>query len=152
MRNTLITVALGGLLAGCGGTTVADWKPLPTSSAPAATPAGESSGSGEPSGKVTGTCDYNLSTTGDADTLTAELDVENTGGGGIVVVTSVSWPQFGRSPIKASKKVRVAEGRTATVRFNRPATTEQILSLQSWQERHDFDDGCKYKATITGTF
>jgi hypothetical protein len=68
------------------------------------------------------------------------------------VTVTVSWPQFGKPPVKASKKVRVAEHKTVTVRFNRHVTTDQILSLQSWQERHDMQDGCKYKATIVDTF
>jgi hypothetical protein len=134
-------------------------KPTPGSvTAPAAThasPSAATSGpaSGQPSGKITGSCDYELGSGDGSDySFTAEVEVENTGDVGIVTVATVSWPQFGRAPVKAKKKVRTSAGRTVTVRFDRHATMTQLSALQSWQERHDYDDGCKYHASIVDTF
>jgi hypothetical protein len=50
------------------------------------------------------------------------------------------------------KTVKVAYGKTATVRFTKPITQSEIDRLQSWQEGHDFKDGCTYGAEITDTF
>jgi hypothetical protein len=150
MKFIIAAVLAGVLATGCAvEPTTAPITPKPSGGA------GEQKQptSAEPSGKVSGTCDYDLgSGLGSDYSFTAEADVDNTGSGGIVVVVKVSWPQFGRSPVKASKKVHVAEDKTATVRFSKHATMSQVTALQSWQERHDFDDGCKYAADIVDTF
>ncbi|GAA4490501.1 hypothetical protein GCM10023191_022760 [Actinoallomurus oryzae] len=61
--------------------------------------------------------------------LNAEVDVKNTGNIGLLVNVKVSWPQFGTSPVVASKKVKVPYRKTVTVRFKRHASMTQITRI-----------------------
>lgn len=106
----------------------------------------------DPKAKLTGSCDYELGDgMGGNYSLNAEVDVKNTGNIGLLVNVKVSWPQFGTSPVVASKKVKVPYRKTVTVRFKKHASMTQITRIQNWQERHDFDDGCKYKGDLIET-
>lgn len=106
----------------------------------------------DPKAKLTGTCDYSLSDTlGGRDTFTAEIDVKNTGNIGVKVKVSASWPQFGFAPLKSTRTVTVPYHKTVTVQLRHSATSTQTLRLQSWQEHHDMEDGCKYHGEILET-
>lgn len=104
----------------------------------------------EPSadGTTTGMCDYELAPY----RVNAEVEVENTGNIGAVVKVRTTWPQFGHAPLKATKKVKVRVGQTKIVQFSKQVSVNEILSLQSWQERNGYADGCKYRGTILRTF
>ena len=110
-----------------------------------------------PDGTVTGTCAYELSSDLDnyethAADLNAEVDAENTGNVGIVLTVTVTYPHLAHPSIVMTKKVKVPYGQTVTVPFTRPVTQSQVSRLQDWQSGHDFDDGCKYKGSITDTY
>jgi hypothetical protein len=47
------------------------------------------------------------------------------------------------------KTVKVAYGKTVTVRFTQPINQSEIDRLQTWQEGHDYQDGGTYGAKIT---
>lgn len=147
----IIAAALSALaLAGCkvpdDSKGSAAQPPDASSSAPAA------NNGPDAKAKLTGTCDYSLSETlGGNDTFTAEVDVKNTGNIGIKVKVTALWPQFGFGPLKSSRTVTVPYRKTVTVRFQHPASSEQTLRLQSWQEHHDMKDGCDYKGKIIET-
>jgi hypothetical protein len=153
MKFIIATVTAAVLAAGCAVEPSIATAPETPVTADPNRPVQKQPTSVEPSADVTGSCDYDLGSGVASDyAFTAEADIENTGAGGIVVVVKVSWPQFGRSPVRASKKVRVGQDKSATVRFSKRATMSQVTALQSWQERHDFADGCKFAATIVDTF
>ena len=131
----------------------------PSKTAPVAPPVVESTPDPTPSPDATyeGTCDYELSTDFDnyethAADLNGEVDVENTGNVSNVVRVKITWPQLGHAPIVMRKTVKVAYGKTVTARFTQPVGQSEIDRLQSWQEGHNFKDGCTYGATITDTF
>lgn len=110
-----------------------------------------------PDGTFSGSCDYELATDIDnydthAGDLNGEVDVENTGNVGIVVKVTITWPQLGHTPIAMSKNVRVAYGQAKTVPFTKPVGSAVIERLQSWQEGHDYKDGCTYNGKMTDTF
>lgn len=134
------------------------------SSAPAVAPAAKTTAEAppaavpDPAGTVTGSCAYELvfdniepghDHMGD---LNGEVDVANTGNIGTVVKVTITWPQLGHPAIKVVKSVKVAYGQTVTVPFTRPATTSVIDRLQSWQNSHDFKDGCTYDGSIVDTY
>jgi hypothetical protein len=130
------------------GNTLAAPNPPPTpSTAPAPAPS--------PDGTYSGSCDYTLSNAiyGN-DHLTGEVDLKNTGNIGTVNRVRISWPQEGYAPIVAHKTVRVPAGGSKVVRFHVPVASmgNVITNLQSWQERHNFRDGCHYRTTIIDTF
>lgn len=153
MRTTLITVAaLAALtLTGCA-------PPTGAKSNAADPPGASSSGPAAKNGpdakaKLTGTCDYDLGTSGMGTdyTISAEVEVKNTGNIGIKTKVTARWPQFGHAPIAASKTVTVGYKKTVTVQFAKHATQVQIDRLQSYQLKHDNEDGCSYKGTILET-
>jgi hypothetical protein len=178
-RWLYISLAAGAVLivgTAAGAASSGDKKkaaaPIATSShatssvAPSTTPPDISTESGvnptpevfpSPDGTYTGTCDYELSTDFDnyethAADLNGEVDVENTGNVGIVIKVAIAWPQLGHAPIAMHKTVKVPYGKTVTARFTQPIGQSEIDRLQSWQEGHDFKDGCTYHGTVLDTF
>lgn len=148
---TVISVAAGG---GKTGTTAAQQPATPAAS-PATTTAPPAPPAPSPDGSFQGSCDYQLGDdpAGGTAVLVGEVDLDNTGNIGTVVHVRITWPQEGAAPVAATRTVRVpagAQGQPA--RFRLHASVDVIESLQSWQERHDFKDGCTYAAEITGTY
>jgi hypothetical protein len=108
-----------------------------------------------PDGKYSGSCDYTLSDSFNGnDHLVGEIDAKNTGNIGVVLRTRITWPQEGTPPIVAHRTVKVAWGQKKVVRFSVPVSNSGnvIDLLQSWQEHHNFRDGCTYHAAIIRTF
>ena len=149
----VIAAALGsshpkGSTAATTAATTAPAVPAATTSAPP---------SPNPAGTYSGSCSYTLSTnfsnyTADAGTLTGEVDVINTGNIGTIVHVRITWPQEGYGPIVMARTVHLAAGTTRPVSFHQVAGQNVISNLQNWQQGHNDNDGCTYKATITGTF
>jgi hypothetical protein len=106
----------------------------------------------DPSGTYRGSCDYTLGASFGTYHLVGEVDLHNDGNIGTKDHVVITWPQEGAQPVKASRNVRSDPGGRSVVRFKVAANSSVIESLQSWQERHDFKDGCTYKVSITGTF
>jgi hypothetical protein len=126
-----------------------------TSAAPAATtttPAAPATPN--PDGTYTGSCDYSLGSDPVGGTARAigEIDLVNTGNVGTVVAVRITWPQEGYGPLVMTRTVRTTPGQHKAVRFHRPLPQNQIDLLQSWQDSHDYRDGCTYKASLTSTF
>jgi hypothetical protein len=108
-----------------------------------------------PDGTYTGSCDYTLTdniSSSNAGTLIGEIDLRNTGNVGTVDHVRITWPQEGFAPVASARVVRVPAGQGKTVRFHVTASQNVISELQSWQDNHNFRDGCTYKASITSTF
>ena len=107
-----------------------------------------------PDGTYQGSCDYTLGTGFDNNYhVIGEIDLTNTGNVGVIVHTRITWPQEGSPPITARKTIRLPVGATnKPVRFRIPVTSDQIDLLQSWQEGHDFKDGCTYHAAFADTY
>lgn len=119
-----------------------------TSPAPQASP--------NPDASYQGSCDYTLSSSiyGN-DHLIGEVDQDNTGNIGVVVRVRITWPQEGAPPITARKTVQLPYGASnKPVRFHVPVASggNVINQLQSWQENHNFKNGCTYHATILRTY
>jgi len=166
---TTVLASIGGLVViaiilslipsgGSGGQHVSASSPsvqaAASSSAPAPTPPPQAN----PDGTYQGSCDYLLGSdpVGGFGPSTAreigEIDLKNTGNVGVVVKTRITWPQEGAAPITARKTVHLPFGASKIVRFKVPMTGDQVDLLQSWQERHDFNDGCTYHAAFTQTY
>lgn len=151
--TTFATLALTTTaLTGCTDMTTVDHGSI------AGAPKAGSSGSdgtvpAAPRALYTGTCDYDLGETFDDDyTMSAEVEVENTGNVDIKVQVTAGWPQFGHLPVSASKTVTVPYQKKVTVRFAKHASQVQIERLQSYQMKHaDDGDICSYRGTITKT-
>lgn len=151
-------LSLAGIIVGCaasqGSSHPASQRSAPSvASSATTTPAPVPS----PDGTFRGSCDYSLNDNFDLSSniqgkFLGEVNLENTGNIGTVQTVRVTWPQFGLSPIVRTRTVHVAAGASRTVQFHVPATTDMISSWQSWQERHNFRDGCKYRATIVRTY
>lgn len=106
-----------------------------------------------PDGTFQGACDYTLGSdpvNGTA-VATGDVTVTNTGNIGTIDKVSISWPQQGYSPLTMTKTVRVPVGGENDVQFHMPLTSTQLDNLQNWQMGHT-SDGCKYNASIIGTF
>lgn len=153
---TATAIGLAALtLAGCAVPT--SGKTSAAATPPAVTASGSAAAEGntppDPKADLTGTCDYDLGTSGMGTdyTLLGEVEVKNTGNIGVKAKIKISWPQFGSSPVTATKNVTVPFHKTVTVRFNKHANQTQIDRLQSWQTRHDGDDGCKYRGDLIET-
>jgi hypothetical protein len=160
MRKIVITAAaLAALtLAGCAstGATHKAVTAAPATSAVPATPAAAPAAP-NPDGTFQGSCDYSLNDNIDFSSniegkLLGEVELRNTGNIGTVERVRITWPQFGLPPVVRTRVVHVASGDSRTVQFHVPATSDMIGSLQDWQERHGFKDGCKYRATLVRTF
>lgn len=156
-----ILALVGAMFAGCGvGVAMggsAETEPAavaePTDAPATKAPDKPKPAAPDPKADYTGFCDYNLGGGATEDyTVLGEIELDNTGNVGIIVKTRISWPQLGNDPIKMTKKVRVEAGKSKTVRFNREASLTEIGLLQSWQQRNDYADGCKYNAKIVDTF
>lgn len=163
LTTTLAAVLAALAIAGCASThasthastgassagPVTTAAPAATTTTPAAPP------TPNPDGTYTGSCDYTLSDSmseSNAGTLIGEIDLRNTGNIGTVTRARITWPQEGFAPITATRTVRVPAGATRTVRFHVPASQNVISELQSWQDNHNFKDGCTYHAAITAAF
>lgn len=152
MRTVAITAAALAALTLAGCKVPDDSKTGAAQPPDAASSSGPANNRPDATAKLTGTCDYSLSDTMDGrDTFTAEVHVKNTGNIGIKIRVTASWPQFGFGPLKSNKTVTVPYRKTVTIRFQHPASSEQTLRLQSWQEHHDMKDGCDYKGKILET-
>jgi hypothetical protein len=122
-----------------------------STSAPAYTPPPTANATG----KYVGSCDYTLNdnfNSSIAAWATGDIEVTNTGNVGIVVVLKITWPQQGFPSLARHKTVRVAYGASRDIQFNLPLNQNQISNLQNWQEGHNYDSGCTYKATIVSKF
>jgi len=160
MKKTILAIGAAGtalaVITACGpvtqhakqvGNSSTSLPADPATTAPAPPPAPN------PDGTFEGSCDYTLSDSlYGTDYLVGEVDLANTGNIGTVVKVKISWPQLGYSPITATKTVRTHPGQHKPVRFHLPAEGNTIDLLQSWQENHDFKDGCHYRATMVSTF
>lgn len=124
--------------------------PAPTTAAPTTAPPPTAA----PDGTYRGSCDYTLGSDPVGGTARAigEVDLTNTGNVGTVVVVRITWPQEGYGPLVMTRTVRTAPGERKAVRFHRPLSQNQIDLLQSWQDAHNFRDGCTYKASIVKTW
>lgn len=131
------------------------------SSPPATAPAAQSQSPApqpSPNGTYTGSCDYTLSVNPYRnDHLIGEIDLVNTGNIGTIDKVVITWPQEGYPPIRATRTVHLAYGQRLAVRFHisagSTASNSQVIPLlQSWQQNHDYRDGCTYKTTETATF
>lgn len=153
MRTVAITAAALAALTLAGCKVPDDSKGSAAQPPDAASSSGPANNSPDAKAKLTGTCDYDLGTSamGTDYTISAEVEVKNTGNIGIKAQVTARWPQFGHAPISASKTVTVGYKKTVTVRFARHATQVQIDRLQSFQLRHSDDDGCSYKGKIIET-
>lgn len=99
-------------------------------------------------GKVTGTgtCDVDLGSGDGTDySLTAEVDLRNSGDTGSKVMVLVSWPQYGHSPVGDGKVVTVPAHGSQTINFAKHATMSEIDRAQTYQEKHDYNLDCSYK-------
>jgi len=111
-----------------------------------------------PEGTYRGSCDYILASgIYDQSYLVGEIDLASTGNTGVRVHAKISWPQEGSAPVTASKSVRLPWGASKVVRFRVPAGSidsgsQTIDLLQSWQERHNYRDGCKYHVSLGEPF
>jgi hypothetical protein len=147
----VIGVAIGaGKTAGtpvAGHTTSAQPAAQHTTAAPTPTEVAPN-----PSGTYSGSCDYTLGDSLSSYHLIGEVDLHNDGNIGTKDHVVITWPQEGAQPVKASRNVRSDAGTRSVVRFKISASSSVIDSLQSWQERHGYKDGCTYKVTMTGTF
>ncbi|GAB2838610.1 hypothetical protein GCM10027176_48520 [Actinoallomurus bryophytorum] len=154
MRTVLIaaaaaaTLTLTGCAATVSGAKSSAAEPPRTASSGPATSSGP-----EAKAKLTGTCDYDLGSSGMGTdyTVSAEVVVKNTGNISIKSQVTARWPQFGHAPVAMSKTVTVGYHKTVIVRFARHATQVQIDRLQSYQLKHLDDDGCSYKGKILET-
>jgi hypothetical protein len=154
MRTVLTAAAAAATLTltGCAG--VASGSKSSVAEPPGASSSGPATSNGpDAKAKLTGTCDYDLGSSGMGTdyTVSAEVVVKNTGNIGIKSRVTARWPQFGHAPIAMSKTVTVGYHKTVTVRFARHATQVQIDRLQSYQLKHLNDDGCSYKGKILET-
>jgi hypothetical protein len=148
----VIGVAIGaGKTAGtpvAGHTTSAQPAAQTTTAAPTPTEVAPN-----PSGTYRGSCDYTLPDNFPGKYhLVGEVDLHNDGNIGTTDHVVISWPQEGAQPVTASKNVRSDAGARSVVRFRMTVSQSVIDSLQSWQTRHGFKDGCTYKVAMTGTF
>jgi len=121
--------------------------------APAATPPAPAP-EPSPDGNYSGSCDYTLGSDPVGGTARAigEIDLTNTGNIGTVTHVRITWPQEGYAPLSMTRNVHVRAGASKSVRFHMPLSSDQVDRLQSWQEGHNFKDGCTYHAAITDTF
>ena len=109
-------------------------------------------------GSYQGSCDYLLANgIYDQNYLIGEIDLTNTGNVGIVVRTRITWPQEGTNPVTARKTAHLPYGARKVVRFKVPVGSidqgaTAIDLMQSWQERHNFADGCTYHVKVTSTY
>lgn len=80
--------------------------------------------------------------------------MKNTGNVGVVLHTRITWPQEGTPPIVARRTVKVPWSHSKVVRFSVPVSNSSnvIDLLQSWQEHHNFRDGCTYNVKIVDTY
>jgi len=166
-RNVLIgtsALIVGIIVAGVATGSGNDNTPLPHSPPPhnyntpgvtATSAAPTPSPTPSPDGKFSGSCDYTLgdNPVGGTAEFIGEVDLDNTGNIGTIVRVKITWPQEGYSPITRTKTVKVPFGATGqAVRFHVPASGTEVDRLQSWQNGHDYNDGCTYDGTITDTY
>lgn len=104
----------------------------------------------EPDGEYTTTCDYVL---GDFNDLSengfrfvAGGRLRNTGNVGIKIRFTATWEQLGQEPIRESKTIRLARGKSRRVSITVPATGDQIDLHQS------ADGDCRTHVTMVDTF
>jgi hypothetical protein len=164
LRNVLLVIIMGimaiviiSAVAGQGSSTqqnvTQSASPNLAASAPENTNTSPPPPVANPDGTYQGSCDYTLGTGFDNNYhVIGEIDLDNTGNVGVIVHTRITWPQEGADPITARKTVHLPTGAHKPVRFRIPVTSEQIDLLQSWQERHDFKDGCTYHASFSDTY
>jgi hypothetical protein len=143
-----VTAAIFALLAaGCGNNDNSSGAPNPAAIAPPSEHAKP-----RPQAKVSGTCNYSLGRAMDGSaTFTSQVQVTNTGNIAITVRVTVGWPQYGFRPVTAKQAVTLDTKHTSTLKFRRPATTEQTSRLQASQTHHGEKTGCAYKGKILGT-
>jgi hypothetical protein len=154
--GVVVLLIVIGVAVGAGKTTSSPAAGHTTSAQPAAQPATAAPTPTEvapnPSGTYQGSCDYTLGDGFNTYHLIGEIDLHNDGNIGTKDHVVISWPQEGAQPVTATKNVRSDAGARSIVRFKVSASSSVIDSLQSWQERHGFKDGCTYKVSMTGTF
>jgi hypothetical protein len=152
--RTIAVIAALPMLAACGSVSHPDSSA--TSGAPATSAPAVPAAAPTPSaaGTYKGSCDYTLGSNPAGGTAVAvgEIDEKNTGNVGEKARVKISWPQEGFAPITETRHVRVAFGAGKAVRFHVPLSSTQLDNLQNWQQGHNYNDGCHYHTTITGTY
>jgi hypothetical protein len=100
---------------------------------------------------VSGSCVSSISAATDGGaTFTAEFEV-NTGNVTVAERGIASWPQVGFAPLTVKKSSTLDTKHTSTIIVRRPATMEQTMRLQSWQEHYDHESGCAFTGKILST-
>lgn len=159
----VIVVASAASGGGGGGGGKHDAAVAPVTTAPSAQPSsnaapptasGPPPAAPKPDGTYSGSCDYTLGSdpVGGTAVAVGEIDVKNTGNVGTKLRVKLTWPQEGYAPLSEVKHVKLGRGANKAVRFHLPLTSTQLDNLQNYQSGHDFNDGCTYHSTITGTF
>jgi len=151
-----IAAVVGGSdISGQPATVATSSGPSPEAEAATSTPAPKPTA--HAAGTAHGSCDYELATDisdydAHAGDLNGEVDAANTGNVGIVMDVTITWPQLAHPAISMHRGVKVPAGQIRTVRFTKAVGGAVISRLQSWQEHHDFANGCTYDGRITGTY
>jgi hypothetical protein len=148
--------ALTAVVIGCGSSTPAanESRAQPATAAPAPSAAPTAN----PDGSWSASCDTSLGAgINDANYLTGEVDLVNTGNVGTVVRVRFAWKQEAYPSIVLFKTVRTHPGQHYVVRFHYNAgtfatSTAPLDRDQSWQENHGFRMPCSASATIMRSF
>lgn len=149
MRRILtygLTLIVGFALgAGAAGGSDDDTEPVAAATAePAdrATPTPEPEPAPDPSATAERICDYLL----DPYLFVGQAKIRNTGNVGVKVRLVATWQRLGLDAVRAEKTVRVTTGDTRRVKFDVPATVDDIAAHQSAQGE------CRVKTEIVDTF